>query len=167
MKVTVAVRRALCLVLAMIMLLGVCPAMAKTTTPKGAYVVNASNVYMRSGPSSAYAVMGRLKKGTVVYYKARSNNWYRVSWNPGNDKVYTGYVYKRYLTSVGSYSTTTKYATTVNLRVRSAASATAPVLGKLKKGLKVTVIKTKKSWAYISYKGRYGWVSSKYLRKAS
>ena len=167
MKLFNLARRAVCLVL-VLALLGVAPALAKTKSVGGSYAVNANAVYMRSGPSSGYNAITKLQKGTVVYYKGQSNNWYKVTWNTGENKVFTGYVYKRYLTSLKNYDNlTAKYATTANLRVRSSASTGAPVIGKLKKGLKVTIIKQKKSWAYISYKGRYGWVSVKYLRKVN
>ena len=54
----------------------------------------------------------------------------------------------------------------MNLRVRSEPSlSTGYVRTKLKSGTKVSVVKQKKSWVYVTYKGGSGWVSAKYLKK--
>ena len=154
-------------------LLAAVPALA--AYPKGSYYCNANRVHVRTGPSSAYASIYKLNKGDVVTYISRANGWYQVSfYDKSGDAVTTGYVYRKYLTSVSSSSSSSStksgatYKTTVNLRVRSQASVEKGyVKTKLKKGTKVKVSKQKGSWAYITYSGGTGWVSTKYLKRVN
>lgn len=63
-----------------------------------------------------------------------------------------------------SAQTTTTYVCTANsLNVRSYASVSAPVIGKLKKGQRVEVYQTTNNFAKINYSGKTGYVSLKYI----
>ena len=59
------------------------------------------------------------------------------------------------------------YVNCSSLVVRSSASTSAKKLGTLSQGTKVKVISTAKGWARISYNGKTGYVSTKYLSKSS
>ena len=112
---------------------------------------------------------------------SQSNGWYRVRYyNKWTNSSEYGYVYRKYLSAIApvtksskstkssSISASNSYKTTVNLRVRSEPSIEQGyVKTKLKAGTKVSVLKQKKSWAMITYKGGSGWVSAKYLKKVS
>ena len=154
------IRRVLCIVFIVALLaVTAAPAFAASNkNPGGAYIVTASRLNMRSGANGS--IVRKLPKGTVVVYRSQSKGWWRVMCATG-----TGYVDRRWLTSVNGY-VGGNFATTVNLYVRSKASETSYALGKLKKGTKVKLIKQKGTWMQISYKGRTGWVASKYLKKA-
>ena len=163
MKTGKMLKRVLCLVLIVVTLaISVIPAFA--AGGKGSYVVTASRLNVHSSASLG-GVKAKLKKGAVVTYKSSKNGWWYVSYGGGS-----GYVDKRYLrpvgSSIGTKTPASRYVTTANLRVRSRASIKGVVLGKLKKGKKVQVLGQSGSWARISYKGKTGWVSTKYLKKA-
>lgn len=159
MKPVKSFRRALCaMLIAATLLMSAVPAFAASATQNGSYVVTASRLNVHS-TASRFNVIGKLKRGTVVVYKSSKNGWWYVKYDGGE-----GYVDKNYLSTATS---DTKYSTTANLRVRSKASTTGAVLGKLKKGTKVTVLKKSGTWAQIGYNGRTGWVATKYLKKAN
>jgi N-acetylmuramoyl-L-alanine amidase len=173
MKLATTLKRALVLALALALMAGIFT-VSMAATKGGNYYCIANRVNLRSGPSSAYSIEAKLMKGDVVTYIGKSNGWYKVSfYDKKSHTSVNGYVYRKYLSAVApskssgsSISTTTTYKTTVNLRVRSEPSITSGyVRTKLKSGTKVSVVKQKKSWVYVTYKGGSGWVSAKYLKK--
>lgn len=175
MKLATTLKRALVLALALALMAGIFT-VSMAATKGGNYYCIANRVNLRSGPSSAYSIEAKLMKGDVVTYVSKDNGWYMVKYyDKHSDTVITGYVYRKYLSSVAPSSSSSKkaslsvsnnYKTTVNLRVRSEPSlSTGYVRTKLKKGTKVSVVKQKKSWVYVTYKGGSGWVSAKFLTK--
>lgn len=176
MSIAKAMKRMFALALVMA-LLASCALVAQAKG--GSYYCTANRVNLRSGPSSSYASEAKLKKGDVVTYMSQENGWYYVKYyKKSTNTVIEGYVYRKYLSSVASTTTSkssgkksgisvsSTYKTTVNLRVRSEPSVDSGyVRTKLKAGTKVTVVKQKKSWVYVTYKGGSGWVSAKYLAK--
>ena len=173
MKFSGMIRRLFALALVVALLAGI-STVGVAFAEKSNYYCTANRVNVRSGPSSSNASIGKLMKGDVVSYIGKSNGWYKVSfYDKKSHTSVNGYVYRKYLSAVApskssgsSISTTTTYKTTVNLRVRSEPSITSGyVRTKLKSGTKVSVVKQKKSWVYVTYKGGSGWVSAKYLKK--
>ena len=127
---------------------------------KSSYV-SANRVNFRSGPSTSYSVIGKLSNGDKVEVISTSNGWSKVKY-----KGKTGYVSSKYLSSSvapESTTTTTKYVNTLSLNVRSGPSTSYSVIGKVSEGDKVEVISTSNGWSKIKYKGKTGYVSSKYL----
>jgi len=53
------------------------------------------------------------------------------------------------------------------LNVRSSASTTSTVIGKLNNGTKVTIVDSTTGWYKINYNGKTGWVSSGYVTVSS
>ena len=53
--------------------------------------------------------------------------------------------------------------TTATVNVRTGASTKYRKIGKLSKGKKVNLYKTKNGWYKIKFNGKYGWVSKKYV----
>lgn len=153
MKILSVAKRACALFLVLILL-----NMTAAFAASGIYYVNVKSVYARSGPASSYSVNKKLKKGDVVSYKDSKNGWYYVKYSGGS-----GWVYRKYLSSVKN--TTGKYKATCGLNIRAKASNGSAIIGKLKKGATVTIKKQSHGYAYISYKGNTGWVAAKYLKK--
>ncbi len=171
MKSFKALRRVIALVLVVLTLAA---STALAAGPKGSYYCTGNNVHVRTEPYSSASSLYKLKKGDVVTYISQSNGWYKVRfYNKWTNVTQDGYVYRKYLKSVTSKSSSSSsikvgstYKTTVNLRVRSKPSMEdGYVKTKLKKGTKVKVSKQSKSWVYVTYKGGSGWVSAKYLKK--
>ena len=172
------------------------PTIAPTSTPKSTEinrimyvnVSSGSSLALRSAPSLNGRVLARLKRGTRVYARTLSNDWYHVTTEGGQN----GYVAKRYLTAaaVATPAPTkapTKRAvtpiiddctpkdtdvtfcnvyavTTTAVRVRKSNSTSSASLGTLPAGVTVQVGAFDATWAYICLNGRYGFVQHKYLR---
>ena len=172
------------------------PTIAPTSTPKSTEinrimyvnVSSGSSLALRSAPSLNGRVLARLKRGTRVYARTLSNDWYYVTTEGGQN----GYVAKRYLTAaaVATPAPTkapTKRAvtpiiddctpkdtdvtfcnvyavTTTAVRVRKSNSTSSASLGTLPAGVTVQVGAFDSTWAYICLNGRYGFVQHKYLR---
>lgn len=138
------------------------PALAASKkNPGGAYVVTTSKKdRLRVHSSPGGSVEGYLKRGTVVVYKSAKNGWWKVSFRGGS-----GYVYRSGLTSVAKLPKAKYTATKDNVRVRLEPKTGAAVIGKIKSGTKVKIVKQKKSWVCVSYKGHKGWVGAIYLRR--
>lgn len=120
--------------------------------------ITSDSVNFRSGPSTSYSSIGKFSKGDKVEYLGESGSWIKVKYSSK-----TGYVYGNYVGKDTSSTTTTKYVNTSSLNVRSGASTSYSVIGKLSKGSKVEVISTSNGWSKIKYNGQTGYVSSKYL----
>ncbi|MBC1780038.1 SH3 domain-containing protein [Listeria booriae] len=143
-----------------------------------------SDVKVRAGESTKSKVLGILKKGEKVYFVKDDYGWSKVTY-----KGKTGYVGTRYLnipgkqvdskkapvkkastkkvtptkktTSKAQASKTVTAKTAVN--VRASQSTTSKVLGVLKKGEKVTVVKESRGWSQVTYKGKTGYVATQFL----
>lgn len=121
---------------------------------KNIKLVDVDRLNMRSGPSTSYRVLKVLSKGSSVEVISTTNNWSKIK-----HSGITGYVLDEYLKS----NTTTKYANTSSVNVRSGPSTSNSILGKLNKNDKVEVISESGSWSKINYKGSTAYVSSQYL----
>ncbi|WP_455543308.1 SH3 domain-containing protein [Intestinibacter sp.] len=140
--------------------------------------VTASSLYVRSGASTSYKILGTVTKGKKVEIQATENGWHKIEYN-GND----GWVSGKYISTSGSTSTegttsgstsngtttTTKTGTitTSSLNVRSGAGTSYSILGALAKGKTVTIYGESNGWYKISYNGGYGWVSKTYVSTGS
>lgn len=157
MKIANTMKRALCLVLVLIIM-----SMSTAFAVSGVFYVNTKKLNVRTGPSSDYSVKKELRKGDVVSYQKSKNGWYFVKYAGGS-----GWVYRGYLTKVNTSKTSTvKYRATCTLNIRDKASNNAFIVGTVKKGAKnLTIKKTSHGYAYITYNGTSGWVVAKYLKK--
>lgn len=137
------------------------------------YVVTASSgLRLRSGASSSSSVITTMKKGTEVKKSGSKNGWWLVRTKSGR----VGYCDKNYLKTKGSTSTpsvTTGKLYYVNsvkrINVRSSASASSKLKGKLRGGTVVKLLSTKGSWGYIQVynNGNKGYVKLSLLKKYS
>lgn len=123
-----------------------------------------ADLNVRSGPSTKYKKLGLLKKNTAVTVTGSKDDWYKISY-----KGKTAYVSAKYIKKNDSVSTFKQFSvtTTEALNVRQSRSVSSKKLGQLAKGIKVTVIGSKSGWYTIKYKGKTGYISSKYTKKTS
>ena len=140
-----------------------------STTTNTMYVTASSGLNLRKGPSTSYAVIKTLSKGTEVTVVSSSNGWSKV--NVGG---VSGYVSSDYLSSTkpstGSSSsnestsnTTSTMYTTERLNLRKGAGTSYSVITTLDKGIAVTVHSSSNGWSKVSVNGMTGYVSSSYL----
>ena len=140
-----------------------------STTTNTMYVTASAGLNLRKGPSTSYAVIKTLSKGTEVTVVSSSNGWSKV--NAGG---VSGYVSSDYLSSTKpstgssssnestSNSTSTMY-TTDRLNLRKGAGTSYSVITTLDKGIAVTVHSSSNGWSKVSVNGMTGYVSSSYL----
>lgn len=123
-----------------------------------------ADLNVRSGPSTKYKKLGLLKKNTAVTVTGSKDGWYKISY-----KGKTAYVSAKYIKKTESVSTFKQFSvtTTEALNVRQSRSVSSKNLGQLAKRSKVTVIGSKSGWYTIKYKGKTGYISSKYTKKVS
>lgn len=123
-------------------------------------VVNTNGLNVRSGAGTSYRVIGSLNKGSKVDIISESNGWSKIDFNGR-----IGYVSTQYLddTKPSYPNKTTKTVNTDGLNVRSGASTSHSIVGKLNKGDKVDVLSESNGWSKILYKNKECYVSSRYL----
>ena len=162
--------------LALIVMIGASvPLTAFATTY--ATVISQDVLFLRDEPSMDGDIIGRYRRGSKVeVLSTKYRNWVKVKTARGQ----TGYMYKTYLSLYSTSDTTTKTTTKttktakvyryiksgigeVNFRRR--ASMSAPLIDRIPGGAKVTVTYMGSVWSRITYKGKEGWVMTKYLTR--
>ncbi len=123
----------------------------------GVVTTKAGHLNVRSGPSTASAVVSTLQKGSYVMLLSKNGGWYQVQY--GKNAV--GYASASYVTAVeGRPSTVTASA----LNVRKGSGTSYAVQDYLYKGDAVVVLTTQNGWSRVVYHGtKTGYVSAKYL----
>ncbi|WP_181346841.1 N-acetylmuramoyl-L-alanine amidase [Thalassobacillus sp. CUG 92003] len=122
-------------------------------------VVNADILNVRSGPSTGYQIVGKLKDGESVDIYKREGNWAYIT--NGNVK---GYVHTAYLVDKkGPEVIDRKVVSATSLNVRSGPGTNHGIIGSLKTGESVDIYKKEGNWAYIAYGNTKGYVSMYYL----
>lgn len=136
------------------------------SSPNG--TVEASNLYIRSEPSTKGKILGSLKKGQAVVITKQQNGWGTILFN--GKEAYISMEYIKLIAPKEHPSTASRETATVTtdkLNVRASASTSAKVLGKLNKGQTVSVISKQGAWAKISFNGTDAFVSTEFLRFAT
>ena len=128
---------------------------APATETKTVYTTADLNV--RAKPDKAGKKLGVLKKGTAVETTGLKNGWYTIKYNGK-----TGYISAKYTTETKPETTKTVY-TTGDLYVRAKPNKNSEKLGVLKKGTAVETTGMKDGWYKITYKGKTGYISGKYV----
>ena len=141
----------------------------KATTNYTIKEVNTDGLNVRTGPSTSYATIGKLNKGTRVEVISESDGWSKI-----NYKNTTAYVATRYLDkkSTNTEDTTQQYkeikvVNTDGLNVRKGPSTSYESIGKIDKGTSVEVISESDGWSKINYKNTTAYVATRYLNKIS
>ncbi|WP_369900037.1 SH3 domain-containing protein [Bacillus manliponensis] len=144
----------------------------------GNYIVNASSLRVRTGPSTSHAILGSLRKGEVVQVTGEEQNWFKINYGGK-----TGYISKDYVTKGGSNANTnsngqqnsnvtvqtggTYVVDTTSLRVRTGPATSHSVLGSVLKGQTLQVDGAENGWFKINLNGKTGYVSSEYVKFVS
>jgi SH3-like domain-containing protein len=113
---------------------------------KECFVVAAKKLNIRKSPSARAAKLGSYKQYETVCRTSKNGTW---------SKTDKGWISSNFLEKLKCYNVTAK---TLNIRV--SADSRARKVGEYKKGDKVCVLKTHRSWVYTGI----GWVHSKYLK---
>lgn len=121
------------------------------------YVMATGSVNVRTGASTKYKSIDKLKKGKVVKVLSSKNGWYKIQLSSNK----TGWSSKKYLT-------TTNATVKSGVNVRSGASKKYKVIDKLSKGEKVKVLSTSGDWHKVQFDGdEIGWSHEDYINKTS
>ncbi|MGD7009783.1 SH3 domain-containing protein [Metabacillus sp. 84] len=128
-----------------------------------------SDLRIRKGPGTGYSVVGTFPAGKQAAVLKTEGDWTNISYNGVKGWISTRYIEA----SSGSSAEKTQpasgptgYITAASLNVRSAPNPAASMLGSVKKGTPVTILKTEGSWHRISYSGKTGWVSKEYVKSS-
>ena len=149
--------------------------------------VTADVLNMRSGASTSYRTIAKIKKGTEVELISESNGWSKIKYEGR-----IGYASSEFLsnennikpsekpitnqnTGANSNNNTnetktigkTKVVTATSLNVRSGPSTSNSVIGSLKQNDKVEVISESNGWSKVKFSGKEGYVSSAYLKDSN
>ncbi|MDV8110457.1 SH3 domain-containing protein [Bacillus sp. BAU-SS-2023] len=149
--------------------------------------VTADVLNMRSGASTSYRTIAKIKKGTEVELISESNGWSKIKYEGR-----IGYASSEFLsnennvkpsekpstnqnTGANSNNNTnetktigkTKVVTATSLNVRSGPSTSNGVIGSLKQNDKVEVISESNGWSKVKFSGKEGYVSSTYLKDSN
>lgn len=144
---------------------------AYTTSGDTAYVTshNGKGVRLRTGPGTAYGVIGLYNVGTKVSILSYGSEWHYIA--IGGQR---GYMMAAYLTAKPVSVPTappvssgyTAYVTSQNgksVRLRSGAGTDYDVLGNYPVGTQVTVLNYGSKWSYIRIGNRVGYMMSQFL----
>ena len=132
---------------------------ADLNSQAGVVATSGSRLNVRSGASTASAVVASVNKGSYVTLISRSGSWWRVEYANGK----YGYCHSDYITPV-SGSPSTVSTQTSSLNVRSGPGTNYSRVGSVAKGQTVIVLSTSSGWSRILYHGtKTGYVSSGYL----
>lgn len=127
-----------------------------------------ANLNVRSGPSTEYKIVAKLKNGTTVKVKDSSGSWYKIEYASGK----TGYASGQYLKLSGSsssgsgdYPVTAKVTEGgVPLKLRQKATTSSAILAEIPRGSKIKITgKYNSEWYAATYSGKSGYVYSSYI----
>ena len=146
----------------------------KATTNYTIKEVNTDGLNVRTGPSTSYATIGKLNKGTRVEVISESAGWSKINYNNKTAYVSSGYL-KAVSTSTPDTKpedTTQQYkeikvVNTDGLNVRKGPPTSYESIGKIDKGTSVEVISESDGWSKINYKNTTAYVATRYLDKKS
>ena len=132
---------------------------------------SSSRLNVRSGPGTSYSVVASLSNNAkVTVLKKESNGWYYIRTASGK----TGYVSGEYIKLDGSQSSQAPSesrqgkvklsSSSSRLNVRSNASMSAGIIGKLSDGAAVSILGESGDWYKIKYNQTTGYVSKEFIQ---
>ena len=134
--------------------------------PQETGTITATSLRIRSAANTNSTILGYLKQGEKITVLGKANGWAKISY-----KGKEGYVSLSFVKVEGketehieSGPQETGTITATSLRIRSAANTNSTILGYLKQGEKITVLGKANGWAKISYKGKEGYVSLRFVQ---
>lgn len=124
-----------------------------------------SDAFIRSGPGTNYSISSSVCAGEQVkVYGLDGNGWYHLSYN-GME----GYSYYELIDGPGTpednavASLYDSLYTTTDLNLRSGPNKTFTIVGVVPGGTKVYTEASDGGWFKVTYQGKTGWLSGKYL----
>lgn len=120
---------------------------------------------VRSGRGTNYSQLTSIPKGKIVSVSDIQNNWGKVTYNGKTGYISMQYTQKYATTSTSTSSTS--YKTTDNLNLRSGRGTNYKILLTIPKGKTVSVSDIKDNWGKVTYSGKTGYCSMKYMSKVS
>lgn len=161
-------KKAFSLILSLVLVLPlifISPKAKAASTEKSGGVVSVSSGYLnvRAAASTSSGVVATLLGGDYITLIEKSGDFWRVEYDYGR----YGYCHKNYIREVESYEA---YANIQSgtLNVRSGASTSNSVIGRLYRNEKVVVIGSSGDFKRVIYNGRKtGFVASRYLAASS
>lgn len=134
-------------------------------------VTTTGSVYLRKGPGLSYKSICTIGEGTRLTYDRSEKDdrgvaWYRVTYNGRQGWVSSTYA------KPGGASTDDKVKTTGNVHLRSGPGAEYASRAIIDAGTTLVCDKTEKdsegtAWYRVSYRGKTGWISSRYAKRGS
>jgi N-acetylmuramoyl-L-alanine amidase len=122
-------------------------------------ITKTEHLNVREGPGTSYPIKKKLNKGEIYTVAQEKNDWVQLKLSTTE----TGWVSRQYVADMNE----NMQATVDRLRVRSAPSSQASIIGYLKLGQTVEVLDTNSHWTKIKSGTLTGWVSSDYLASAT
>jgi len=143
------------------------PSSSTTTTMK-----STANLNMRTGPATSFQSVLVIPKGATVTLVEDKGEWKKITYNGK-----TGWSSGKYLTGVSISTPVTSpvtptipsatgaiYKTTGNLYMRTGPAKTAASVLVMPYGANVTLVEDGGEWKKVTYNGKTGWASGKYLQ---
>lgn len=136
-------------------------------TPISSATASTDQLRVRSGPGINFQIIGYLNKGQKVTVIEENENWIKISTSIGEGWVSNQFIMidsRRSSNSSDKNHDTRKGIITESTQfVRKDPSSTSKALGKLTKGMKITIYSQKKDWLEINYSNHRAWVKSKFV----
>lgn len=137
---------------------------ASALNTAGRVATEGGRLNLRSGPSTASAVIGSVPDKSWFTVKEKKGDWYRAEYAEGKE----AYVSAGYVTHYTSSVDATVRLSSGYLNVRTAAGTDYAVKDRLRNGERVIVVKSNSTWCGIVYRGnKTGYVAKKYLQKTA
>ncbi|WP_169823950.1 SH3 domain-containing protein [Bacillus marinisedimentorum] len=136
-------------------------------------VVTADILNVRSGPSTSHSIVGKLKSGNAVAVHDVKNGWYKIKFGDLQGWIAGTYAKKEQSGNVPDQSSEpaaisgkTAVVTASALNIRDTYSTRGNIIGSVRQGDKVTVLKETNKWAFIQYgENKQGWAAGWYLKE--
>lgn len=135
-----------------------------TTTPNVG-VVLASALNVRKEPTTSSTIVGKLYKSEKITIVDKKGSWYQIKYQNKNAWVHGDFVQTSTSqtppdSSTESHALKTGTVTASILNVRSQGSLSGRVIGKVKNGTKVAIVREMNDWYEIKFDGnKTGWVA--------
>lgn len=132
---------------------------SSSSTSGTAGTVKGSDVRLRSGPGTGYAILGTYSNGTALTIEGTSGSWTKVTIGGVSGYMHSDYVASG---STGS-SEQTGYINGTSVRLRSGPSTTSTILGTYNTGTAMTITGSSGNWYAVTYNGTNGYVCKDYM----
>lgn len=125
-----------------------------------------SGLRLRQGRGTNTTTLTVIPKGKVVDVTDIQNNWGKTTYSGKTGYISMSYTQK-YVETTTTTTTSNSYKTTANLYIRSGRGTSYKTLTTIPNGKTVTVTDIKDNWGKVTYGGKTGYSSMKYMTKVS